>query len=175
MTETKQQNNRWQRPDWIEYLWGYIPNFAGIPTGTSHDIGHFLNVERNGLYLARHTSGASQEVISLFALLHDSQRHTGPEKEHGIRADIFARNLRDLGYLDAMQTQDFENLSFALRWHSDPILTREPTIGACLDADRLELSRYWMAPSPEMMNTEAGKAIAMQFYPDQIHAGDFLK
>lgn len=54
----------------------------------------------------------------------------------------------------------FEILVFAIHHHTDGFTSDNPTIGTCWDADRLDLGRVGIIPSPALMSTQAGKQIA---------------
>jgi len=77
----------WHRPEW-----------RGI-----HGAPHWGRARWNGLEMAR-VNGAREDVVELFAFLHDRQRlHDGTDREHGARAAEYALELnrevlRDLAY-----------------------------------------------------------------------------
>src|SRR5262249_24487970 len=54
----------------------------------------------------------------------------------------------------------FALLYYACAWHERGRVSDDPTIGACWDADRLDLPRVGTQPMPELMSTEEGKARA---------------
>jgi len=61
-----------------------------LPLGGDHGVAHWARVLENGLRLAEET-GANVEVVSLFAVLHDSRRiNEVTDPEHGPRAAEFA-------------------------------------------------------------------------------------
>ena len=49
-------------------------------------------------------------------------------------------------------------LESACRLHSDGFTTQDPTVGACWDADRVNLWRVWMTPDPALMSTTEGRS-----------------
>jgi uncharacterized protein len=49
-------------------------------------------------------------------------------------------------------------LESACRLHSDGFTTQDPTVGACWDADRVNLWRVWMTPDPAVMSTTEGRS-----------------
>src|SRR4029077_8472868 len=62
--------------------------------GGDHGVAHWARVLENGLRLAGET-GANIEVVSLFAILHDSRRVSeATDPDHGPRAAKFAGTLR---------------------------------------------------------------------------------
>jgi uncharacterized protein len=65
-----------------------------LPLGGDHGGAHWARVLENDLKLAEET-GANIEVVSLFAVLHDSRRiNEVTDPEHGPRAAAFAAELR---------------------------------------------------------------------------------
>ena len=65
-----------------------------------HGLSHWQRVERNGLYLSEREGGLPQ-VISLFALFHDSQRVNDYEDpEHGGRGAALAEKFYQAGQLE---------------------------------------------------------------------------
>jgi uncharacterized protein len=123
-----------------------------------HGPDHWIRVARNGLYLSD-TTGADQDVVVLFALLHDSQRlDDGSDPDHGPRAAEMAAEYRG-EYFD-LADDAFALLQYACRWHTHQDFSDNVTIGTCWDADRLDLSRVGITPLPYYMNTELAKRIA---------------
>jgi len=65
-----------------------------LPLNGAHGVAHWARVLENGLRLTEET-GANVEVVSLFAILHDSRRiNDVADPEHGPRAAEFAVELR---------------------------------------------------------------------------------
>jgi len=65
-----------------------------LPWDGDHGVAHWARVLENGLRLAGET-GANIEVVSLFAILHDSRRvNQASDPNHGPRAAEFASSLR---------------------------------------------------------------------------------
>jgi uncharacterized protein len=128
-----------------------------------HGPDHWARVERNGLRLAGR-NGADETVVRLFALFHDAERHNdGHDPQHGERAAQLAARLH--GELFTIDQASLEILCLACELHHEGQTTDEVTIGTCWDADRLDLPRVGMIPSPEYMSTNEGKiwASAGQF------------
>lgn len=124
-----------------------------------HGLGHWLNVERNGLHIAK-LSGADPEVVSYFAYLHDCKRTNDKEDFiHGKNAADFAIEHREFISLDDKQ---FEMLVVACCDHTLGTITECPTIGTCWDADRLELTRVGFVVNPTLLNTQEAKRIAIE-------------
>ena len=125
-----------------------------IPSRTHgiHGLPHWLRVERNGLNLVAAESGDS-DVVSLFALFHDSRRvNDDADPEHGRRGARLAELLRDVGLFDVTNEQ-MELLVYACENHTDVTYCDHPTVACCWDADRLDLTRIGVDPDPTMLNT----------------------
>lgn len=120
-----------------------------------HGIGHWNRVRANGLRLAEST-GADVMVVELFAALHDSRRfNDNHDPEHGPRAAELVHELDPaLVPLSAVQ---LHLLAEACRTHTTGMVTDDPTIGTCWDADRLDLLRVGVRPDPRYLVTEAAR------------------
>ncbi len=142
----------------FDRLWQHLTsNFQGHAISV-HGPSHWRRVERNGLLLASRTS-ANTHVVRLFAVLHDSCRtNDGHDRDHGARAAKYAATLR--GVYFNLPDDDFALLEYACTWHTDVMHHQHPTIGTCWDADRLDLGRVGIVPSPKFMSTKFGKEIA---------------
>jgi len=144
-----------------ERIWAEVEGqFRGSLMGI-HGAGHWRQVERNGLMLAE-KNGLGAEgvlVVRLFAVLHDSQRENdGWDAGHGARAAAYAREVR--GKLFELEDGLLEKLERACAGHELGKVTTDLLIGACWDADRLDLVRIGVVPREELMNTPVGKAAA---------------
>jgi len=62
----------------------------------------------------------------------------------------------------ALDPQRFGLLEHAVRHHTSGLISDDPTIGACWDADRLDIGRVGITPSPDYMSTACGKEMASQ-------------
>lgn len=82
---------------------GYI-----LPVDGFHGLVHWARVLENGLRIAE-ANGADQEVVTLFALFHDSRRVNEDQDDgHGLRGGELARSLR--GKLVHLDDDRFELL-----------------------------------------------------------------
>lgn len=118
-----------------------------------HGEEHWRCVAGTGLSLADGVPGCDAPVVFLFGLVHDTRReneHYDPG--HGARAASFARELTAAGVLplDAVR---LELLCEALALHSDGLVSDDPTVAACWDADRLHLPRVGIDPNPKLFST----------------------
>jgi uncharacterized protein len=119
--------------------------------GGIHGAAHWARVRFNGLRIAKY-NGARSDVVECFALLHDSQRiHDGTDKSHGARAAGYARRINgELLHLDAV---GLAQLVYACEYHSDGLTEADTTVQTCWDADRLDLGRVGIRPSPSRLCT----------------------
>ncbi len=126
-----------------------------LPLRGYHGVVHWARVLENGLRVAE-VHGADVEVVTLFALFHDSRRvneHRDPG--HGLRGAELARSLR--GTLVHLDDNRFESLFEACRLHTDGLTDADPTLQACWDADRLDLGRVGVTPAADRLCTDAGR------------------
>jgi uncharacterized protein len=135
-----------------------------LPCGGDHGVAHRARVLENGLRLAGET-GANMEVVSLFAILHDSRRVSeATDPDHGPRAAEFARTLR--GPLFDLPEPEFRLLHRACAGHTHERTHPDVTIRTCWDADRLDLGRVGITPHPSRLCTEAAKRPEMLKWAD---------
>src|SRR5829696_5992164 len=122
-----------------------------------HGEHHWRTVGANGLWLAEPLERADRHVIFLFALLHDSMRESdGHDPGHGPRAAALASELQAEGLL-GVTSQQLELLQHACHEHTNGFVSTEPTLGACWDADRLDLPRVAITPDPALLSTERAR------------------
>jgi uncharacterized protein len=122
-----------------------------------HGDAHWRCVATTGLALAPAALPADidRTLVLCFGLLHDTRRENEAyDPGHGARAASFAHELRDEGVL-VLDDHRFAALDEALRLHSDGLVTDDPTIGTCWDADRLHLPRVSIDPDPTLFSTAA--------------------
>ena len=122
-----------------------------------HGIKHWKRVQLIGRYLAKHTK-ADEEVVDLFAYLHDSKREDDNDDiYHGKRASVFVQELYNKRILTIREDQ-LKQLQFACEHHTNSaIKSKDITIQTCWDADRLDLWRLGIKPDPFFLNTEFAK------------------
>jgi uncharacterized protein len=131
-----------------------VEGYALHPMGI-HGLPHWGRVMENGRRLAE-AAGADPLVVDLFALFHDARRrneHHDPG--HGARGAELAWELRDL--LPPLTDLQLDLLSEACAHHTDGRVHPHPTIGACWDADRLDLWRVGIPPDEDMLSTAAAR------------------
>ena len=128
-----------------------------LPLRGEHGVVHWARVLENGLKIAE-VNGAHTEVVTLFALFHDSRRvNEHWDQGHGLRGADFARSLR--GKLVHLDDAKFDLLYEACRLHTDGLVDADPTLQACWDADRLDLGRVGIRPRPDRLCTDAARRL----------------
>ena len=126
-----------------------------LPWDGDHGVAHWARVLENCRRLAAATT-AKVEVVTLFAVLHDSRRmNEVADPNHGPRAAEFARKLR--GKLFDLPDHEFKLLHQACAGHTHERTHRDETIQTCWDSDRLDLGRVGIMPHPSRLCTEAAR------------------
>lgn len=121
---------------------------------------HFDRVAENGKQL--HIPGANPNVIIAFAYLHDIARSdSNSDPGHGERAAQIIDEIRRTHLVDFSDIE-IRLLKDACRLHETAERTGDKTIDICLDADRLDLPRLGIIPTPEQMATEKGAQLAAE-------------
>ena len=144
----------------IQYdiLWKYVTQHFKTNIYGIHGIKHWKNVERYGRRIARQC-GADEEIVRLFAIFHDAGRLSdGLDNEHGDRGADIAWELN--GKLYDLNDSRFDLLYFACKYHSEGTCATDITVGACWDADRLDLQRLDIEPDVKFLSTKAGHKMA---------------
>ncbi|QDU27653.1 hypothetical protein ETAA8_27420 [Anatilimnocola aggregata] len=135
-----------------------------LPLDGFHGVSHWARVLENGLRLAEET-GANARVVSLFAVLHDSQRENeGHDPQHGPRAAEFAAQLH--GQLFELPAAEFALLYRACYDHTHALTHPEITVQTCFDADRLDLGRVNITPHVSRLCTDVAKRPAVLKWAD---------
>lgn len=126
-----------------------------------HGLSHWVRVYRNGLWLAykmklEHEVEVDQEVIALFAVLHDAGRVSdGVDENHGSATSALVSKLSG-AHFNISPPQE-QTLTYACLMHHQDIVSFEPTVGVCWDANRLDLSRVGLKIDPRFLSTQAAK------------------
>jgi uncharacterized protein len=130
-----------------------------LPPWGFHGVVHWARVLENGLKLAAVT-GADRDVVTLFALFHDSRRENdGCDPDHGRRGADLAARLR--GRLFDLPDAGFALLYRACERHTDALTDPDVTVQTCFDADRLDLGRVGIVPNPKYLCTAAARTPAV--------------
>ncbi|MBQ8457408.1 MAG: hypothetical protein IJ540_07385 [Prevotella sp.] len=147
---------------WIEQLRSYCANRWPEGLGKTHGVEHWDRVAKFGRIL--HDGEADMDVIMAFAYLHDSERIDNAEdKEHGLRASRLTDTIRKT-MLANLNDEQIEKLKRACELHTIQHKTGDVTIDACFDADRMDLFRVGIKPSPERMATKRGAELVADPY-----------
>lgn len=123
---------------------------------SDHGPDHWQRVEKVGLELAKSTP-ADTEIISLFALLHDSRRiYDLVDLEHGERSAEYIQELFDSGHIK-LDKDHLEILIFACKYHNDrSVRSDNLTVNICWDSDKIDLVRVGIDPKDIVLTTEVG-------------------
>ena len=68
--------------------------------------------------------------------------------------------IGDRGWFSDLNAGQLERIEEAIRHHSDGWVHSDPSIGACWDADRLDLVRLGIAPSHGLLSTNTARKMA---------------
>lgn len=128
-----------------------------LSANSDHGIDHWTRVEKVGLLLSKQAK-ADDEIIRLFALLHDSQRLCeGYDPEHGLRASEYAQRLFEQGLL-VLEEPRLKLLKFACKYHNDRSVNSDDiSVNICWDSDRIDLVRVGVDSKDIRLITQAGK------------------
>lgn len=122
------------------------------PRSSLHGERHWRAVADAGLELARLRADINPRFVLLFAIFHDSCRENDDhDPEHGARASEAVRISRPLNRL--LEPDRRIDLSIACRDHEKGGTSQNASIGACWDADRLNLVRVGITPDMRFMST----------------------
>jgi uncharacterized protein len=129
---------------------------TGLKSGI-HGERHWQCVAHIAGEVAAVVPGADPVVAFLFGLVHDAMRENdGYDPEHGLRAAALARTVQADGLL-RLDEQQLELLVLACELHADGLVSDDPTVGVCWDADRLNLWRVGKTPVPDLLSTEPAR------------------
>lgn len=147
-------------------------------TSTIHGVDHWRAVGATAASLAdvfdmtaedADAARPDRELLLLFALLHDARRlDDGRDLEHGPRAAVLLDELREGGLIRLDEARG-DVLRKAIRDHTNGMLSEQPTIGICWDADRLLIHRVGFVPKARFCSTpEARRRADAGELPDLI-------
>lgn len=149
-------------PD-LDQLLDAVRADALLRSSRAHGEGHWLAVAATGLELHAHSTAARMRapdplLVVLFGLLHDCRRENETyDPEHGHRAADVAASLHTCGLLTLEQTELDVLVEACMLHHSGEVNEEHATIGACFDADRLQLPRVGIAVRHRYISTAAGR------------------
>jgi uncharacterized protein len=144
--------------DW-DILWEQLAAMSVLGAGSIHGPAHWQRVERYGVDVAAH-SGGDVTVARLFAVFHDvCRQNESIDDAHGARGAALAVTLR--GTLFDLPDEPFDRLHAACVGHTDARVSDDPTIGACWDADRLDLWRVGITIRPRFLSTPYARDLVL--------------
>lgn len=136
-----------------------------------HGIAHWARVRENALMLAD-SYNANTNIIEYFSVLHDVKRLNEKfDKDHGERGAAFIQQKRHMISLDA---DELGLLLIACKGHNTTTFHENVTVQACWDADRLDLLRAGIEPSPDYMNLELSKSKDIIQWANQRSTENFI-
>ncbi len=125
-----------------------------------HGEDHWRRVATNGLDMPAEV-GPDPLLVVLFGIFHDSMRFSEHRDDgHGRRGGFLARCLNT--ELVGLSDERLDLLDTACARHTEGETSDDPTIGACWDADRLDLCRLGRQVEPRAMSTAAGRTTPVQ-------------
>ena len=137
-----------------------LESFKLDPFGI-HGLRHWHGVQAFGRAILTGDGRDSSEnllLIDLFGLLHDVARlGDGRDPDHGVRAGVIVRMLDKL---ESVSCEIVENLARACETHVQGKRPENYIVGACWDADRLDLSRFHWDIDQSLISTRTGRQIA---------------
>ena len=165
-------------PD-LDRLVGAARTDAPLADSPTHGEQHWRAVARTGAEIRRSDPTVSGRVLFLFALLHDARRFTTePDPEHGPRAADLAVELREKAFFSLDDTR-MALLVEACQLHDTGATSHEPTVGACYDADRLQLTRVGITPDPKFLSRPVSRVPSfiakVAAFNDETHAWTELR
>ena len=126
-----------------------------------HGANHWARVLNHGKNIGQ-LRKADLLVVELFGFLHDSCRWDDfRDPKHGERAAEFAHGIH--GDFYQLSPKQLDMLCHALKHHSDGKVSDDVTIQTCWDADRLDLGRVGIHPSPKFLSPEASIFIDLAY------------
>lgn len=138
--------SRAARAEWEDLL-REAKSLSTMPDSPLHGDAHWRAVASSGLDIADADAGVNRRLVVAFGLIHDFQRiDDGWDEEHGARA---ANAIGRLKSLPAMLSRtEISKLKTACEDHEKGFVSEDPAIGACWDADRVNLWRIGVKPDP---------------------------
>jgi len=143
-----------------------------LPIDGIHGFQHWARVLENSMRLAEATN-AKVEVVTLFALFHDSRRvNEDDDPGHGRRGAELAAAMRGTHF--DLSDEDFDLLDTACTYHTAGLTKGDITVQTCWDADRLDLARVGISPAPRYLCTGAAKSPHMMRWATERALAGFV-
>lgn len=151
----------------FDRMYGVAQSTFLLPSPTDHGIDHWKRVERNFLHIADAMGFGELERAAgrLFAIFHDCRRVSEfRDPRHGESAWAFLRRQEFMGFVRRkLGERLYVRLGIAIAEHNHGKISETPFVGACWDADRMDLPRVGIIPNLSLMSTEFGKRFAIEF------------
>ena len=140
--------------------WDWSLARTTVSAESIHGPRHWRRVSRLGLRIAR-LEGADALVVAVFAACHDVARiHDGRDLKHG---PLGARRLLDdLADQLELAPSRLDLLVEAITHHTGGRVSDDPTIGACWDADRLDLVRIGFDIDRKRLSTRTARSAVLE-------------
>jgi uncharacterized protein len=139
-------------------------NTLNILQSRLHGLDHWFRVWKNALLIAGNDRSVDMEVVAMYALFHDSMRlNDAEDRPHGMRGyRLWERCKMVTPHIEEIFSHRQEELFLeACAEHSEGLLTTDPTIAVCWDADRLDLPRKALWPDVRFMSTNEARALCV--------------
>ncbi len=132
-----------------------IDNFYLDLDNGVHGIDHWTRVLINGIQLSERNKNINKNIIIAFAFFHDIKRTVeDKEPEHGYNG---GRYLLKYKYKINLTKEELNTCYEACVDHTNVKNHTDINIGACWDADRLDLYRVGVMPDLDYLNLEESK------------------
>lgn len=143
-------------------LWKFSESLSPKDTNDwIHGFTHSKKVEKNAIYIATHTPNTDITIVRLFSIFHDIKRQNDySDYLHGARAALFLSQQNH--NLFSISEKQLIILNYAVSLHSENLTSKNPTIGTCWDADRLDLKRFDKTLDLSLFSTKIGLQLAEQ-------------
>ena len=120
-----------------------------------HGADHWKRVELLGVAIGS-KEGADLLVVQAFAWIHDVARESdGPDPDHGLRSAEIV--LNEEFPFSLLREDRRQTLAKACAGHSKGMLSKDPTIATCWDADRLGLIRCGISVRVDRLSTRTAR------------------
>lgn len=154
-------------PD-IDRLVDAVHERSPLHSSYIHGDQHWRAVAEVGLKLLPGERRADPTVVLVFALLHDSMRQNEDDDPgHGQRGAELAEQLH--GRYFQLTPDRFGLLVEACAGHTEMRFSDNPTVGVCLDSDRLNLWRVGKTPEAKFLSTDAALEDDLQHWSKSLH------
>lgn len=152
-----------------------VLSLSNVDVDSPHGFYHWFRVLERGLMIADQED-VDASVIIAFSFLHDAFRENdGVDLDHG---EIAAKAINDFLYKNLnLDKRQIQVLCFACKYHSNGYVVGNldkkqysienfndkelNTVGACWDADRLDLARVGIYPDRDYLSTNTAKNVGI--------------